>query len=189
MKLKIMKFYSVKSTNDEAIKLIKSQKNSPTLIHSNNQTKGRGTMGKRWLSKKGNVFISIFFKMNPKKYNFKEYAILNPYIIKGVIKKFSNFNVTVKWPNDLMIKKRKVCGILQEIIEHKSNKYLIIGIGINTNHAPYNNSFKSISLLNCSKIKIKNEVIIKNIKITYEKFLSDIDKYNLSYLKKKTCRI
>tara|TARA_B100000767_G_scaffold270243_1_gene293577 strand:+ start:68 stop:637 length:570 start_codon:yes stop_codon:yes gene_type:complete len=189
MKLKIMKFNNVKSTNDEAIKLIKSQKNSPTLIHSNNQTNGRGTMGKKWLSKKGNVFISIFFKMNPKKYNFKEYAILNPYIIKSVIKKFSDFSVTVKWPNDLMIKKRKVCGILQEIIEYKSNKYLIIGIGINTNHAPHNNSFKSISLLNCSKIKIKNEAIIKNIKITYEKFLSDIDKYNLSYLKKKTCRI
>ncbi len=57
----MIKFKNVKSTNDEAIKLIKSNKTKPTIIHSYNQSKGRGTMGKKWISKKGNIFLSIFF--------------------------------------------------------------------------------------------------------------------------------
>ena len=61
MKLKITKFKSVKSTNDKAIQLIQSGKITSGFISADLQTKGRGTMGKKWISKKGNIFISIFF--------------------------------------------------------------------------------------------------------------------------------
>ena len=61
MKIKLIKFKSVKSTNDIAIKLIRKEKVQPTLIFSETQTKGRGTMGKKWVSVKGNFFVSIFF--------------------------------------------------------------------------------------------------------------------------------
>ena len=67
MKLKLLKFNSVKSTNDIAIRLIKKKVKKPSLIFSKNQTKGRGTMGKKWISKKGNLFLSIFLKLNKKK--------------------------------------------------------------------------------------------------------------------------
>ena len=59
MKLKLIKLNSVKSTNDEAIKLIKKNKLSPCLITAKRQTRGRGTMGKKWISEKGNLFGSI----------------------------------------------------------------------------------------------------------------------------------
>ena len=61
MKLKIVKFKSVKSTNNEAIKLIKSDKCLLGLVFTESQIKGRGTMGKKWISHRGNIFISIFF--------------------------------------------------------------------------------------------------------------------------------
>jgi len=64
MKLKIIKFKSVKSTNDEAIKLIRSNKFFSGLVTTDSQIKGRGTIGKKWISYKGNIFISIFFKVN-----------------------------------------------------------------------------------------------------------------------------
>ena len=51
MKLKLIKFNSVKSTNDEAIKLIKKGKFFPCIIYATRQTKGRGTIGKKWISK------------------------------------------------------------------------------------------------------------------------------------------
>ena len=57
MKLKIIKFQNIKSTNDEAIKLIRSDKFIQGLVYANFQNKGRGTMGKRWISNKGNIFI------------------------------------------------------------------------------------------------------------------------------------
>ena len=67
MKLKLLKFKSVKSTNDIAHKLINKKKNKPTIIISEKQTQGRGTMGKKWVSIKGNLFLTIFFDINEKK--------------------------------------------------------------------------------------------------------------------------
>ena len=64
MKIKLIKFKKVKSTNNIAIKLIKSNKINPAIISSEKQTKGRGTRGKKWISQKGNLFISIFFKID-----------------------------------------------------------------------------------------------------------------------------
>ena len=67
MKLKIIKMKKVESTNNVALKLIKKNESKPTLITSLIQTKGRGTMGKKWISKKGNLFVSIFLKLIKKK--------------------------------------------------------------------------------------------------------------------------
>ena len=67
MRLKLIKFASVKSTNDEAFKLIKKNKIKPSILVATKQTKGRGTMGKKWISKNGNLFITIFFEFNIKK--------------------------------------------------------------------------------------------------------------------------
>ena len=82
MKLKSLKFKSVKSTNDIAHKLIKKKKIRPTIIVSEKQTKGRGTMGKKWISQKGNLFLTIFFDMSKKNVDFKEFASLNEYLLK-----------------------------------------------------------------------------------------------------------
>ena len=79
----------VQSTNKTALMLIKRKKLEPTLITSLIQTKGKGTMGKKWISKKGNLFISIYFEINQQRINFKQYALLNAYLLKNIIKKFT----------------------------------------------------------------------------------------------------
>lgn len=185
MKFKIIKFKNVNSTNDVAIRLIKKKKIKPSIILTNNQKKGKGTMGKKWVSKKGNIFLTIFFDLKNKKIKLNQFSALNPYIIKKVLTKYSKFKIIIKWPNDLMIKKKKICGILQEVIEANSKKYLIIGVGINTTNAPSNKSFKSISLSQCTNKVIQNSQIINDIKNSYENFLSDINKHTFLNLKKK----
>ena len=184
MKLKIFKLRSVKSTNDEAIKLIKKKKCFSGIVCSRKQTNGKGTMGKKWISKEGNIFISIFFQIRNKKISFDDFSTLNPHVVKNVLRKFSRYRINIKWPNDLLIKNKKLSGILQEVIEFKNKKYLIIGIGINTLVSPINKNFRSISLAKCSKIAIKNENIINEIKAAYEKIIFDINKYRISYLKR-----
>ena len=116
MKLKIVKIKNVKSTNNTAIRLIKQNRIKPTLVTAVNQSNGKGTMGKQWISKKGNLFISIFFKINEKKINFKQYALLNAYLVKKIITKYTTKNIRIKWPNDLFFNRKKISGILQEII-------------------------------------------------------------------------
>ena len=184
MRLKITRFNCVKSTNDEAIKLIQKNKFRPTMIIAKKQTKGRGTMGKKWVSKSGNIFTSIYFEINPKRINFRQFANLNPYVIKKLLLKHTDFKVKIKWPNDLLIKKKKICGILQEVIEKKSRIFLIVGIGLNTLVTPKYKSFNAVALSNLTKKKIKNKEILKDIKNIYEKLISNINKHSAKYLKK-----
>ncbi len=107
MKIKSLKFKSVNSTNDIALDLIKKNKFKPTLISAEQQIKGRGTMGKKWVSKKGNLYLTIYFEINQKKINFKHYAVLNSYLLKYIIRKNYSNQVQIKWPNDLLIQKKK----------------------------------------------------------------------------------
>ena len=179
MKIKIKKFKKVRSTNDIALKLIKKNILEPTLITTDNQTNGRGRAGKKWVSNKGNLFFSLFFKFDQKKIDFKQFAILNALILKYVISKTIPKKIKIKWPNDLLIKNMKVCGILQELIKFEKKFFLIIGIGINTAYSPKNRSFKCISLQETSDKLISNIDILLKLKKNYETIF-----YNYKYNKK-----
>ena len=142
-------------------------------------------MGKKWISQKGNLFISIFFEIDQKRINFKQFAILNAFLLRKLLSKFISKKVKIKWPNDLLYKKEKISGILQEVITYNQKNYLIVGIGVNTNIVPKNKSFSSTSLKNIIDRKIDNKEILKNIKNNYEKFLIEIKKLSYKKLKKK----
>lgn len=189
MKFRVLKFKSVKSTNDVALRLIKKNYSNPTIILSEKQTKGRGTMGKKWVSNKGNLFISILFEIRKKKIDFKKFAILNAYLLKNILStKFSN-KINIKWPNDLLFDGKKICGILQETFINTDKKFLIVGIGINTNLNPKIKGFNTTSLKKIINNNIDNKKVFNIIKKTYEKFLPKTDKYNFSELKKITKNI
>ena len=185
MKIKIKKYKKVKSTNDVAIKLIKRNILEPTLITSEKQTNGRGRIGKKWISLKGNLFITLFFEFDQKKINFKQFAVLNALLLKKLISKIISKRIKIKWPNDLLFNKLKFCGILQEVIKFDNFDYLIVGIGLNTNIVPQNKGFKSTCLKNILNKKIDNQKILKKIAIAYEKFLGEKNKLSFSDLKMK----
>ena len=185
MKIKIKKYKKVKSTNDVAMKLIKRNILEPTLITTEKQTNGRGRIGKKWISLKGNLFVTLFFEFDQKKINFKQFAVLNAFLLKKVISKIILKKIKIKWPNDLLFNKLKFCGILQEVIRFNNFDYLIVGIGLNTNTVPQNKSFKSTCLKNILNKKIDNQKILKKIVIAYEKFLGEKNKLSFSDLKMK----
>ena len=189
MKLRPIKFKSVKSTNDIALMLIKKDNIKPSIILSERQTKGRGTMGKKWISKKGNLFLSIFFDISKKKIDFKKFSIINAYLLKSILaKKFSN-KIKIKWPNDLLFKKKKICGILQETIINAGKQFLIVGIGINTNLDPKNSSFSSSSLKDITNKNVDNKKLFIMIKKSYEKFLLKTNRNTFLELKKFTKKL
>ena len=185
MKLKIVKFKSVKSTNDKAIKLIQSGKHVSGIVMSESQTKGRGNIGKKWVSKKGNIFISIFFKVNFTKIKIENFLIINAKIIKNILNDYTKNIITIKHPNDLLIEDKKICGILQEVIEYKKKNFLITGIGINTITSPVSTKFNSTCLKEHSKKIINNLNIVKKIKNVYENMITDFKNHNFTYIKNK----
>ena len=187
MKFGIFKFESVTSTNDIAIKLIKDEKKETGCVYANIQTKGRGTHGRKWVSDKGNLFISIFFPLKNNYPNFSEFSIINPIIISDVIRHFcKKENIKLKFPNDILVNRKKICGILQELITANSKKFLIIGIGINIVSNPnINNEYQTTNIFFETKIKPSIREIMDKIIFSYENFFLNLNSYNYLSFKKK----
>ena len=102
MKLKKFLLKVTDSTNNVALKKIK-QGNSKGIIIAEKQTKGKGQHGNKWISLKGNLFVSVFFEIN---HNFPldKLTKKNCLIIKNTITKFASEKVKIKAPNDILIK-------------------------------------------------------------------------------------
>ena len=163
-------FYKkVNSTNDLAIKKIKTGI-SHGIIIADYQKKGRGQHGKKWLSFKGNLFITIFFKLK-ENINIKKITILNCKIIKKTLLKYIKKTISIKAPNDLLINKKKICGILQEIKFKNESKFLIIGIGINLVKSPKIKNYPTTNIFRETGFKVKKHDLIKNIEKNYIKSL------------------
>ena len=167
MKLKKFNFKKVKSTNNTAIRLIKRGIDSG-VVSANVQTKGKGQRGNKWISKKGNLFISIFFKVNSK-LSLKKITTINLSILKKIISSQIVGKIYIKLPNDILIYKKKVSGILQEIMYKNNNKYLIVGIGINVISSPNIRNYPTTYLNKYSKKKINKIKILNKIKLNFEK--------------------
>ena len=172
MKLKKFIFKKVKSTNDTAIRLLRRGiKNG--IISSDIQTKGKGQRGNVWISKKGNLFLTIFCQIN-NKLSLKKITNNNLYILKKIIKNHVKAKIYIKLPNDILLNKQKVCGILQEILFRNNFKYMIVGIGINLTSSPDIKKYPTTYLNKYSKKKINKIKLINEIKLIFEKKYKDI---------------
>jgi len=169
MRLKKYSYKKVESTNKVALRLIK-QGNEKGIVFAELQTKGRGLGKNKWISMKGNLFLSIFFEIS-KKISLAKLIDLNIKLIKKVIRQKINTLIQIKKPNDILLNKKKVCGILQEILHRNNRKYLIIGVGINIVNSPKINSYPTTFLNLHSGKKINKYKYFQDIKILYEKNL------------------
>lgn len=186
MKFKVYKYKSLTSTNDKAINFINSKKKESGFIFSNIQTKGRGTREKKWISLEGNLFASIFFPLKKNYPSFNEFTFINPIIIHKVIKSFcKKSQLNLKWPNDILLNKKKICGILQEVIKKNNLNYLIIGVGLNLVKNPNMKGLETSNILKETNINIKKGLIINKIVKSYELFFNKIKNYEFKEYKKK----
>ena len=187
MKFEIFKFENVTSTNDIAINLIKNEQKETGCVYAETQTKGRGTHGKEWISDKGNLFGSIFFPLKNNYPPFNEFSIINPLIISDVIKHFcEKKNINLKFPNDIFVNGKKICGILQELIVSNNRKFLIIGIGVNIISNPeINDEYQATNILLETQKRPMIKEIINLIISSYEKFFINLNSYNYEHFKKK----
>ena len=139
------------------------------MIISDFQRNGKGQHGKKWISYKGNLFLSFFFNINKIKIPINKITKINCLLVKKLISKFYKKNIIFKSPNDLLIKKKKICGILQEIVFNDDKKYLIIGIGLNVIKSPEIKNYPTTNLLELTKKKINNKYLANKLKLIFEK--------------------
>ena len=170
MRLKKYFYKKVESTNNVAVRLIK-QGNERGIIMTEQQSKGKGRRKNKWISMKGNLFLTVFFEIG-KKISLSAIINLNLKIIKKIINKKINSIIQIKKPNDLLINNRKFCGILQETIEYKNEKFIIIGIGLNLVKSPNIKNYLTTNILKETGLILNKKKILKIIEINYRKKLN-----------------
>ena len=176
MKFKIFKFKKVESTNNTAIRIIKNSNINYGMIIADIQKRGRGQYGKKWISYKGNLFISFFYKLDYLNISLKQITTINCLLVKKLLSIYYKKGITFKNPNDLLINKKKISGILQEKISKLNKRYLIVGIGINLVKNPILKNYPTTNLSELLNRKVSKNKIVKQIKKIFESKLTKLNK-------------
>lgn len=141
------------STQDEIINLI--NEDETTAVFTFNQTKGRGQYGNKWeVIPNENLAYSI--AVTSDEINIPD-VCLNYYtaiIVRDFLDNLTNVSACIKWPNDIILNGKKVCGILIEKTKKNGNDYFIIGIGINILQKDFSNLPKAGSILSVTGVNI-----------------------------------
>ena len=107
MRFKKFKFKKVNSTNNTAIRIIKSSNLKLGMVIADNQSGGKGQYGKKWVSYQGNLFVSFFHEIKNINISLSTLTKINCLLVKKTIEKYYKKKIVFKKPNDLLINKKK----------------------------------------------------------------------------------
>ncbi len=132
---KIHSYKEIDSTNELATKLALSGEKEGSVVIAEYQTKGRGRLGRKWLSPRGKgAYFSIILRPDILPREIPVITLLSSLSVAKTIREVLDLPSFIKWPNDVLINKQKVCGILTELNgEMDKVNFVVIGIGININ--------------------------------------------------------
>jgi biotin-[acetyl-CoA-carboxylase] ligase BirA-like protein len=145
--VRLLSLDAVDSTNEEARRLIETGERGPLWIVAAQQTKGRGRLGRDWVSPSGNFYGSFVHS------GFLEVSVAPQLgfvtgvaVIRALRQIAGPLNFELKWPNDMLFDRAKIGGILLECVGAQSAPTAIIGVGVNIASAPTDTPYPAASL-------------------------------------------
>jgi len=178
-------FKNLANTNDKIKEVVKNNDNSNLALLCLNQKKGRGRKGRVWKSKEGDLTCSILIK---KKLDISEVGRINIIIVSILINIFEDLGINTvkfKWPNDIIINKRKVAGILIETsVSDNIVTQFVIGIGVNIKSWSNGFNYNSTSLFE-NGLKIEAHKLFFSIIKKLYFFIENYSKIEFCILSKK----
>jgi BirA family biotin operon repressor/biotin-[acetyl-CoA-carboxylase] ligase len=173
--MKIIQFDTIDSTNDY-LKTHYLELPDFSVVMTHHQTQGKGRLGRVWMDDGTQALFSILLKNHLFIGEIEHYSLLTAMAVHQVLSK-DGLNLKIKWPNDIVYKDLKLCGILCEsVISHQQVEALVIGIGININTVVFPESLKktatSLKLINNKDYQI--EALIHEILMAFKILLSSV---------------
>jgi len=124
----------VDSTSDWAKKLAKMGAQEGTVTVAGTQTLGRGRLGREWFSPRGGLWFSIVLRPKRKASEAAKLVFVPSLAVAEVLHEKYGMGTETKWPNDVLVHGKKICGILAEMNSKTGNvNYVVLGIGVNAN--------------------------------------------------------
>lgn len=166
-------FKELDSTNNEARKLGEANASEGALVVCDTQTGGRGRLGRPWVSlPKGGIWMSILLRPDIYPQQAPKITLVAGLSVCKAINKVSGADTKIKWPNDILLNGKKLCGILTEMnAEMEKVNYVVTGIGINVNIESFPDEIKDVatSLIIENGQAFKRKEIIKEVLLEFEK--------------------
>ncbi|MCI6676334.1 MAG: biotin--[acetyl-CoA-carboxylase] ligase [Clostridiales bacterium] len=186
----IVYYDSIDSTNNEAKRLGKEGALHGTLVIAQQQTAGRGRLGRNWDSPKEQaIYMTLLIRPNISPQNASKVTLIAALAAAKGIREVAGMPPQIKWPNDIVIHGKKLCGILTEMNMESENKFfLVVGIGINCNRKDFPEELKqtATSLYLETKKEQSREQLIAAVMYAFEQYYSVfIQTENLSNLKQQ----
>jgi len=127
-------FSEVDSTNEVAKKLADEGASEGTIVIADVQRRGKGRGGKRWISPEGGVWMTIILRPDIPLAKAPQLTLVTGVAVAETLQTICGLDVGIKWPNDILIGEKKVCGILTEVSANRGAlDYVVVGIGIDLN--------------------------------------------------------
>ena len=125
-------FDSIDSTQNQALKMATEPTNDGALIVASKQTGGKGRSGRKWISPKGGIWISIILQPKFDISITTLFPIASALAVSKALEKTMSISPELKWPNDLTLNGKKIAGMLVDVsLESNQIENMVLGVGIN----------------------------------------------------------
>jgi len=126
---------SIDSTNAEALRMIEAGADAPFLVTAERQTAGRGRRGRKWVSPFAqNLYYSLVLRIEGGMRQIEGLSLVVGLAVMHALRESGVSTAGLKWPNDLLVGKQKIAGILLELVGDPADVcHVVIGVGINVN--------------------------------------------------------
>lgn len=180
-------FESTDSTNNRIRSFAEDGRKQGLLAVAEEQTGGKGRRGRNWSSPPGTgIWMSLLLKPCMEPHKASMITILAALAMARAVEKVTGLDPKIKWPNDIVLNRKKVCGILTEMsAELEEIRYVILGIGINANTESFDTELadKATSIYLEKGEKIKRAKLIAvfcmEFEQLYEEFLANGDLHTM----------
>jgi BirA family biotin operon repressor/biotin-[acetyl-CoA-carboxylase] ligase len=131
--MELLTYANIASTQDTARQIALDGHLLPFAVIAETQSEGRGRRGKSWDSPPGGLWLTLALAV-PSAETVRQSAMVAAHAVASVVLTETGVRTLLKWPNDLLVKRRKVCGILAETFVQSGTTTLLLGIGVNVNN-------------------------------------------------------
>lgn len=177
--MKIYKLSAISSTNDYLKEFVsETTLENYTVITTNFQFQGKGQFDNIWHSKKDkNLLFSVLVKIND--FKVMQQTYLNFAVSLAIYRALKSVlnDVKIKWPNDIMSRQKKICGILIEnIVKNGKIEHSIVGIGLNVNQVDFPTYLKNVTSIKLDTKKETNcDLLLKKIVLSIKEQIKKIE--------------
>ncbi|TET80764.1 biotin--[acetyl-CoA-carboxylase] ligase [candidate division TA06 bacterium] len=140
-------YSSVGSTNELAIRLGQQGTEEGAVIIANEQTKGKGRFGRSWVSpRREGIWMSLILRPEPHLEPATALSLVAAYSVAIALREVAGVRAMIKWPTDVRVGEKKICGILAELSKDaRGNQFIVLGFGVNVNQSSFSGDLEQVA--------------------------------------------